>query len=159
MGAGEWIAMAAASAAFLAVAGQLRSLAREHELTRRRARYHELEVLYSELGAAIGRSIGRLRLAAVTGEIDAEGALLEDGGKLRDGVMRVRMHQAPEHVRKAVLACAGAHDELTGRDTGGWKPKRATDPAFQKLEDLLADYYDAAGDHLREVWPRPKGLP
>lgn len=148
--------MATAVAAFLAVGSQLRALAREHELTRRRARYDELEALYSEVGVAIGRSVDRLRLAAVTGKIDAEQALFDDAGRLRSGVMRLRMHQTPDNVRDAVLACAKEHEDLTGRFKIGWRATKPTDPAFSKFEDLLAGYYDAAGEHLREVWPRPK---
>lgn len=91
--------MPAAVASFRVAASQLRPFARRHELTRRRAWYQEREAMYSELEAAIGRSIGRRPLAAVTGEIDAAGVLLEDGGKLHNGVMRVRTQQAPEHVR------------------------------------------------------------
>lgn len=148
--------MAGVAAAFLAVAGQLFALRREHRAARRRARYDELVVLYSELGAAIGRSIGRLRLAAVTGDVDAEGALLGDLGAVRDGVMKARMHQIPDYVRDAALAVGAAHEELTVRWAGGRRPKKTTDPAFSTIEDLLAAYYDAAGRHLREVWPMPR---
>lgn len=157
MDTGNWIALSGVAAAFLAVAGQLFALRREHRIARQQARYDELERAYIAAAEAAGAPIDRLRLWAVTGALDERQAL-GDVGSIREAAGVLKMHQASEAAKAQLLQMAEAFQGLTVKITEGWRPEKPTAPELDRLEAMLFDYYSLAGAHLREVWPRPQSM-
>lgn len=137
----------------ITVAANLYALRREHRLARIRARYDELLAAYDEAGAAINRCVARIRMWAVTGEMNAEGALLVDVARLDDAIQRLNLHQVPEEVRAALLHIAEGIAQMTQQ------PNRATAiEVSSDVQDRQGDYYRLAGAHLRRIWPRPQSI-